>query len=139
MAASVREPREYLVREVEVPVLNLSRFEPLIGFDRYTELRRTAADARRRLRRRTVWNFNSTASGGGVAEMLAVLVGYIKDAGVDIRWHVMDGDPSFFSITKRIHNRLHGVSGDAGGLGPIEAEHYATVTAANARSARDLV
>ena len=139
MPAAIREPREYVVREVDVPVRNLSRFEPLIGFDRYTELRRTADDARERLTRRTVWNFNSTASGGGVAEMLSALVGYIKDAGVDIRWHVMDGDPSFFSITKRIHNRLHGVSGDTGGLGTTEAEHYASVTAANARSARDLV
>ena len=139
MASPVREPRDYVVREVDVPVRTLARFEPLIGPDRYSELQRTAEDARRRLSRRTVWNFNSTASGGGVAEMLAVLVGYIKDARVDIRWHVMDGDASFFSITKRIHNRLHGVSGDAGGLGTIEAEHYAEVTAANARSARDLV
>ena len=139
MAASVSEPREYLVREIDVPVRTLSRFEPLIGFDRYSVLRRTAEAACKRLNRRTVWNFNSTASGGGVAEMLAVLVGYIKDAGVDIRWHVMDGDPSFFSITKRIHNRLHGVPGDAGELGTIEAEHYAAVTAANARSARNLV
>jgi trehalose synthase len=139
VATPVHEPHEYLVREVDVPVRDLSRFEPLIGFDRYSEFRRTAAVASKRLRGRTVWNFNSTASGGGVAEMLEVLVGYIKDAGIDIRWHVMDGDAKFFTITKRVHNRLHGASGDAGGLGTIEAEHYATVTAANARSARALV
>ena len=133
------EPNEYLVREVDVPARALSLFQPLIGSDRYTELKRTAADAGKRLAGRTVWNFNSTASGGGVAEMLEVLVGYIKDAGIDVRWHVVAGDAKFFSITKRIHNRLYGSSGDAGGLGTIEAEHYATVTAANARNARDLV
>jgi trehalose synthase len=71
--------------------------------------------------------------------MLEVLVGYIKDAGIDVRWHVMAGDAKFFSITKRIHNRLHGVFGDVGGLGKFEAEHYATVAAANARSARAFV
>ena len=121
------------------PVQALSRFEPLIGFDRYSELMRAATGAGKRLRGRTVWNFNSTSSGGGVAEMLEVLVGYIKDAGVDIRWHVITGDAKIFSITKRVHNRLHGAAGDAGGLGAIEAEHYATVTAANAEHQHFLV
>ena len=133
------EPRDHLVREVDVPVRDLSRFRPLIGSDRYSDLRRTAVEARTRLGGRTVWNFNSTSSGGGVAEMLEVLVGYIKDVGIDIRWHTIDGDATFFSITKRIHNRLHGVAGDAGALGASEAAHYAAVTAANARSAQDLV
>ncbi|MGD0880412.1 MAG: glycosyltransferase [Acidimicrobiales bacterium] len=139
MASSVPGPNEYLVREVDVPVQALSRFQPIIGSDRYSELRRTAAVAAMGLRGRTIWNFNSTASGGGVAEMLEVLVGYIKDVGIDIRWHVISGDADFFSITKRVHNRLHGISGDAGELGAIEVEHYASVTAANASSARTLV
>ena len=72
--------------------------------------------------------------------MLEVLVGYIKDAGINIRWHAcMAGDARFFSITKRIHNRLHGSSGDGGELGTSKAGHSAAVTAANASSARDLV
>ena len=62
---------------------------------------------------KTVWNVSSTAAGGGVAEMLQVLVGYTLDADIDIRWLVMSADPEFFSITKRIHNRLHGAAGDA--------------------------
>ena len=32
-----------------------------------------------RLAGRTVWNVSSTAVGGGVAEMLQVLVGYVQD------------------------------------------------------------
>ena len=63
--------------------------------------------------------------------MLRVLVGYVLGTGVDARWIVIDGDPTFFAITKRIHNRLHGVEGDNGALGPAEAAHYANVTAAN--------
>ncbi len=131
----MRGSSEYLIREVDVPALAVSRLEPLIGPGRYAELRRVAADSGRRLAGRTVWNFNSTASGGGVAEMLEVLVGYTRDAGIDVRWHVMAGDPEFFSITKRIHNRLHGASGDGGELGTGEAGHYAAVATANAMSA----
>jgi hypothetical protein len=32
---------------------------------------------------RTIWNVNSTAVGGGVAEMLQALVGYVTDLGID--------------------------------------------------------
>ena len=71
--------------------------------------------------------------------MLEVLVGYIRDAGIHIRWHVIAGDPRFFAITKRIHNRLHGARGDTGELAAAEAEHYARVTTANASSADGLV
>jgi trehalose synthase len=122
---------EFSVREINVPVHALSRFEPLIGEERYGELRRAAALTSHRLEGKTVWNLSSTAAGGGVAEMLQVLVGYIQDANVDIRWLVMAGDAKFFSITKRIHNRLHGAAGDAGELGPNETAHYTDIMAAN--------
>ncbi len=112
----------------------LSQFEPLIGVERYGELRRAAGQAQKSLEGTTVWNVSSTATGGGVAEMLQVLVGYTLDANVDIRWLVMSGDPEFFSITKRIHNRLHGVAGDAGKLAVDEARHYQAITTANAAS-----
>jgi trehalose synthase len=79
-----------------------------------------------------VLNVNSTASGGGVAEMLLVILGYACDAGVDARWLVIDGDPAFFAITKRIHNHLYGSVGDGGALGANEHIHYDRVTRANA-------
>ena len=64
--------------------------------------------------------------------MLGVLVGYGRDAGIDARWAVIGGDAHFFEITKRLHNRLHGVPGDGGSLDRDEADHYAGVLAANA-------
>jgi len=106
--------------------------EPLIGAQRYEELQEAAAAASRELRGKTVWNVSSTAAGGGVAEMLQVLVGYTLDAGIAIRWLVMSADAEFFTVTKRIHNRLHGAPGDGGELGPRETTHYSDVTAANA-------
>ena len=122
----------YAVREVEVPDRSIARFAPLIGSDRYAEFRSAAEGSAARLAGRTVWNINSTAAGGGVAEMLEVLVGYIRDAGIDIRWDVISGDAEFFAVTKRIHNRLHGAAGDDGDLAGPEAAHYGRVTAANA-------
>lgn len=135
METTAGGPGRYSVCQIEVPVRQLSRFGPLLGADRYAELLRVAASAAMRLEGRTVVNVNSTASGGGVAEMLDMLVGYVRDAGIDVRWDVLAADAEFFSITKRLHNRLHGVPGDAGDLEATEARHYAAVTAANATSA----
>ena len=80
-----------------------------------------------------VWNVSSTAAGGGVAEMLHMLVGYSVGSGVDTRWVVIGGDQAFFDITKRLHNRLHGAAGDNGGLGRFESDHYDAVLDDNAQ------
>jgi trehalose synthase len=61
-----------------------------------------------RLKGRTVWMVNSTAHGGGVAEMMPRLVGMLRDVGVKTEWVVMGSkDPAFFELTKRIHNLIH--------------------------------
>jgi len=131
--------RQFAVSEVEVPLRALSRLEPLIGEDRYLDLQRAGATARSSLRGRSIWNVSSTPTGGGVAEMLQVLVGYTLDAGVDIRWLVMSGDQEFFTVTKRMHNRLHGMPGDGGPLGAAEARKYRSVTDSSAASVLERV
>jgi trehalose synthase len=80
----------------------------------------------------SVLNVNSTAAGGGVAEMLQTLLAYARGAGVDARWLVIEGDPGFFAITKRIHNGLYGDPGDGGELGEHERRHYEQVLRRNA-------
>jgi trehalose synthase len=127
------------LREVDVPARPLSVLLPVIGDERYGRLVSAGADTRAVLGGRVVWNVNSTASGGGVAEMLQVLVGYTRAAGIDARWVVIEGDTAFFAITKRLHNRIHGVEGDSGALGPAEAIYYGDVTAANATALLDRV
>ena len=102
------------VAEVSVEPVPLHRLEPLLTPERIERLETYVAAARELLEGRVVWNVNSTARGGGVAEMLRTLVAYAAGTGVDIRWLVVSGDPEFFAVTKRIHNRLHGVPGDAG-------------------------
>jgi trehalose synthase len=120
-----------LVHAVQVPRLPVSRLEPVIGARRYAELAGTADQVRPVLAGRTVWNVNSTAAGGGVAEMLQVLVGYVQDLDIPVGWLVITGDAAFFAITKRLHNQIHGHLAGAP-LGAAEARHYAQMLAANA-------
>jgi trehalose synthase len=126
------------LRPVPIAPRPAAALEPVIGGERYEHLLAAAARFRERLAGRTIWNVNSTAAGGGVAEMLRALLGYVDDLGVPIRWTVIGGDPDFFGITKRLHNQLHGVSGQ-GDLGDAEAEHYQQVLAANTQELLDLV
>jgi trehalose synthase len=120
-----------LVTAVTVPQRPVSLLEPIIGGPRYRRLIGAADQVRRLLAGRTIWNVNSTATGGGVAEMLEVLVGYVNDLGVPAGWLVITGDAEFFAITKRLHNQIHGAV--AGGpLGAAEAGHYTRLLAANA-------
>jgi trehalose synthase len=127
------------LQEVNVKALALDRLYSLIGPERAQRFESMAADARDRLRGRTVWNVNSTATGGGVAELLQTLLAYARGAGVDARWVVIDGDARFFEITKRIHNRLYGTAGDGGPLGPAERADYETTMARNLGGLLDLV
>jgi trehalose synthase len=119
------------MREVDIEPVPLQRLEQLLVPERAERLERTAAEARRVLAGRVVWNVNATASGGGVAEMLTALLAYTRGADVDTRWVVLDGNPSFFRITKRLHNLLHGSPGDGGSLGDSEREEYEAVLADN--------
>ena len=120
-----------LITAVEVPRRPVSLLEPIIGDDRYLRLVRAADEVRQLLTGRSIWNVNSTATGGGVAEMLQVLVGYVSDLGIPIDWLVITGDAEFFAITKRLHNQIHGDR--AGGpLGAAEAHHYTRMLTANA-------
>jgi trehalose synthase len=120
-----------LLHAVEVPRQPVYRLEPVIGAPRYAELTRAAGHVRQVLAGRTIWNVNSTAAGGGVAEMLQVLVGYVQDLDIPIGWLVITGDAEFFAITKRLHNQIHGKLSGAP-LGAAEAGHYAQMLAANA-------
>jgi trehalose synthase len=120
-----------LLSSVEVPRRPVAQLGTLIGAERYSLLTRAAGQFRDRLAGRTIWSVSSTAVGGGVAEMLQVLLGYVHDLGVPAHWLVISGDAQFFEITKRLHNQIHGEP--AGGpLTSAQAGHYAGISAANA-------
>jgi trehalose synthase len=120
-----------LVRWVDVPRRSVAQLETVVGGERHKRLVDAASRFRQRLAGRTIWNVSSTAVGGGVAEMLQVLIGYAEDLDVPIRWGVIAGDAEFFVTTKRLHNQIHGEP--AGGpISGAEAGHYARMLSANA-------
>ena len=127
------------MHEVATSTVPLDRLGPLIGADRLREMEQLAARAREALGGAKIWNVNSTATGGGVAEMLVSLLAYSRGAGVDARWLVAAGDPAFFALTKRVHNGLHGSPGDGGALGAEERRHYDEISAPEGEALRELV
>ena len=74
----------------------------------WPRLEQACEEGRALLDGRTVWSINSTALGGGVAEMQRTLVPYWRAASIDARWLVMNAPRDFFRFTKRVHNLLHG-------------------------------
>jgi trehalose synthase len=51
---------------------------------------------------------NSTAVGGGVAEILCRLLPLGEELGLSMKWDVMTAGDDFFEVTKGFHNALHG-------------------------------
>lgn len=85
-------------------LIGLDDYIPVVGQAEIEEMRALAA----RLEGRTVKMVNSTAMGGGVAEILNRLVPLMADVGVPTRWDVITGGDDFFAVTKGFHNALHG-------------------------------
>ena len=111
-----------MLSEVPVAPLAVSELEPVIGPERYTRLLdRGGGVPRRGSAQRAIWTVSSTAVGGGVAEMLQVLVAYAEGLQIPIHWTVIGGDPEFFATTKALHNQIHGQIGSTGMISPAAA------------------
>jgi len=132
-------PRVCALTAVPVQSLPYERFDEVVLERQRGELERAAARARVLLAGRTIWNINSTATGGGVAEMLGSLLAYARGAGIDARWVLFRGEPEFFALTKRLHHHFHGSYGDGGPLGPAEHELFDRVTQRNVADLQEAV
>lgn len=84
----------------------------------------------------TVVHVNSTAAGGGVAEILRRLVPLQRGLGLDSHWLVIDGDGAFFRTTKKLHNALQGSPEE---IGDAEWRHYIEINRVNLEQARALL
>ncbi len=120
------------VAEVQVNARDLQAMSPLVGEALVRRCLDQAESLRGRLDGNVVWNVNSTAAGGGVAEMLVPLVAYARGLGVDVRWVVINGSAPFFTLTKRLHHALHGSRGDDSPLGSKEHAVYEEILRENA-------
>jgi trehalose synthase len=127
------------LQEVRVGVRPLDQFQGLYSKSQMRDAMKTAEQVRDRLAKRVFWNVNSTAVGGGVAEMLPSLLAHARSVGIDTRWLVIEGDPDFFRVTKRLHHALHGSLGDGAPLDEKAREIYEATSRRNAPDVAALV
>lgn len=85
----------------------------------------------RHLEGRVIQHINSTAVGGGVAEILTRMIPLLTQLGVSARWDVIKGDEKFFVTTKKMHNGLHGVPTD---ISREEYDWFLSINRTNADS-----
>jgi len=127
------------LREVPIASQPIDRLIPLVGEEPVALLKAKADATRGQLEGRVFWNVNSTAQGGGVAEMLHSLMPYVRGMGIDARWAVIEGNDKFFRLTKRLHHSLHGSRGDGSDLGDAERAVYEAVAKENAARLCEMV
>jgi trehalose synthase len=82
----------------------INDYIPVVGEQTIDELKQLG----KLLSGKVIENLNSTAVGGGVAEILNRMIPLMKELGVDARWEVIKGGADFFMVTKKFHNALHG-------------------------------
>lgn len=93
-----------MLKHVPVPPRHLGDYAAVVGAEVVEDLRRKA----RAFQGARVLHVNSTAFGGGVAELLYTQVPLYRDLGIDCDWQVIDGDEEFFTVTKAMHNGMQG-------------------------------
>jgi trehalose synthase len=90
------------------PPPKLEDYAPIIGRPELDEIYLLAKP----LAGKTVTMVNSTAVGGGVAEILNRMVPMLNELSVGTRWDVITGGNDFFEVTKAFHNALQGANYD---------------------------
>jgi trehalose synthase len=92
------------------PASSLDEYVRVLGAAEIEELRTLA----RPLEGSTIQMVNSTAVGGGVAELLSRILPLMRELGLEPRWDVLEGGPDFYEVTKGFHNALHGQANNLG-------------------------
>jgi trehalose synthase len=106
-----------LVPQLDRP-LRLDDYREIAPEEQLDKVRNLAAD----LKGLRIVHVNSSADGGGVAEILRSLVPLMRDVGLDAQRLVMPGHEAFFEITKKLHNLMQGADGE---LSAQEVSTYA--------------
>ena len=91
-------------RRYGAPATSLAAYRALVDDELITELQELA----RALQGVRICHINSSAAGGGVAEILSREVPLLKALGLTVDWQVIRADDKFFTVTKALHNALQG-------------------------------
>jgi trehalose synthase len=98
------QTRKTTLELVGVKRKSLEEYRNIVG-DGPVEEARTLA---RELGGLRLLHLNSTATGGGVAELLNSLVPLEADCGLDVQWRLLCPSDELFKVTKGFHNALQG-------------------------------
>ncbi len=131
------ERGESALQAVPLRAADPRRLRPVVGDRRWAQVERALERMGRLMAGRRLVNINSTATGGGVAELLSWMLPLAIGGGVDARWLVLSAPAEFFGLTKRLHNMLHEHSQP--GLGPADRELYEAALGDAARGLACLV
>ncbi len=85
-------------------MITLNDYLPIVGQATLDDLKFLGE----KLQGKKIQQINSTAVGGGVAEILNRMIPLFQEIGVDCTWDVIKGGQAFFGVTKKFHNALHG-------------------------------
>jgi len=99
-----KNPRMPTIAPPAGPPPSFNDYEPIVGRAELDEIRFIA----KYLKGKSVKMVNSTAVGGGVAEILNRLIPLMNEMEVKTKWEVITGGNDFFEVTKGFHNALHG-------------------------------
>ncbi len=94
-----------MLTQVTPPPKSMEDYRPLVGNEQVDEVYKLIEP----LRGARVLHINSTAQGGGVAELLTFLVPLMNDVGIHTEWQVMQGADEFYQVSKALHNSLQGM------------------------------
>ena len=89
---------------VPIAIKRVDDYAEAAGEDAVERLR----EAARPLEGARVLHVNSTAFGGGVAELLHAQLPLLRDLGIDAQWALVQGSEEYFNVTKAVHNALQG-------------------------------
>ncbi|GAG96963.1 unnamed protein product [marine sediment metagenome] len=90
---------------VEIKKKSLDSYVNIVSKEKIEKIKNYSSN----LKGLKVLHVNSTAYGGGVAEILQALVPLMRDIGLDAEWRIIHGDEKFFNVTKAFHNALQGM------------------------------
>jgi len=82
-------------------------YTPLVGKKKIERLYRAAE----RVKGLKLLELNSSAQGGGVAEMLYGSIPLLNSLGIEAEWKIIHGNKEYFECTKSLHNLLQGMKG----------------------------
>ena len=85
----------------------LEAYASILGEQKIERLQKVA----QRLKGLKLLELNTSAEGGGVAEMLYSSIPFLNSLGIDAEWKIIRGNKEYFEVTKNLHNLLQGRKG----------------------------